>query len=191
MPFTLELKRPHKMRLEMNLGDTTALQLFDGNQGWTVQPSPKGPVVRAFSAAEAAAAAEQVDPEGPLIDAAAKGNAVALEGEDTVEGHRAYKLALTLKNGQLRHIWLDAQTYLDLKIDGSRIIEGRSWPVETYFYDWKTVSGLRLPYRIETAVNDVRTSSRIVVERALINPPLPDEKFALPAPAATTGAPRP
>jgi hypothetical protein len=180
LPFTLELKRPHKMRLEINLGDLTALQLFDGRQGWTVQPSPKGPMVRPFAPDEATAAAEQIDPEGPLLDAAAKGTAVSLEGQETIEGHRTYKLKLILKSGEERHVWVDADTYLDVKIDGNRIIEGRSWPSETYFYDWKKAGGIKLPYRVETSVDGVRTSNRILVERVLVNAPFADERFALP-----------
>ncbi len=189
VPFTLQIKRPHKLRLEMDLGDVAALQLFDGKDGWTLQPSAKGPLLRRFGPAEAEAHAEQSDPEGPLIDAAAKGTMVTLDGADTVEGHRAYKLTLTLKSGQVRHVWVDQQTYLDLKVDGSRLIEGRTWPAETYFYDWKSVGGLKLPYRVETAINDVRTSSRIVIEHVVVNAPLADAVFALPkgvaiAPAA-------
>ena len=180
VPFTLQFKRPHKYRLEMNLGDATALQLFDGTDGWTLQPSPKGPLVRHFTSAESQDQAEQNDPEGPLLDAAAKGTTVALDGTDTVEGRAAYKLTLTLKDGQVRHVWIDQQNHLDLKIDGSRLIEGRVWPTETYFYDWKTAGRIRLPYRIETAVNGVRTSSRIVVEHVVVNAPLGDAAFALP-----------
>ena len=188
LPFTLQIKRPHKMRLEMNLGDATALQLFDGTEGWTVQPSAKGPLVHKFSDAEAQAAATQVDPEGPLIDAAAKGTTVALDGEEVVEGRKAYKLALTLKSGAVRHVWIDAQTFLDLKLDGNRLIEGRLWPTESYFYDWKSAGGVKVPGRVETAIEDVRTSSRILVDRVIVNAPLADTMFSLPQSARGPGA---
>jgi hypothetical protein len=181
LPFTLQFKRPHKMRLEMDLGDAKALQLFDGTNGWMVQPSAKGPLVHVYTASERAAAADQADPEGPLLDAAAKGTKVALDGEDMVEGHRAYKLKLTLKNGAERHVWVDAQSMLELKIDGMRGIEGKPWPAETFFYDWKQAGALKVPGRIETAVGDVRTSSRIVVEQVLVNAPLSDNLFSAPA----------
>jgi protein SCO1 len=189
LPFMLQLKRPHKMRVEMSLGDTKALQLFDGAMGYLLQPSPTGPLIRRYTPDEAAASAEQVDPEGPLLDAAAKGTAVTLDGEDTVEGRRTYKLGLTLHNGLQRHLWIDADTYLDVKIDGTRIIDGHPWPVETYFYDWRQTGGVKLPYRVETAIDDVRTSSRIIVERVLVNTPVDDSEFSLPvakqsAPAA-------
>jgi hypothetical protein len=179
LPFMLQFKRPHKMRLEMSLGDMKALQLFDGSMGYLLQPSPNGPLIRPYTPDEAAVAAEQIDPEGPLVDAAAKGTTVTLDGEDNIEGHEAYKLTLTLKGGLQRHVWVDADTYLDVKIDGTRIIDGRPWPAETYFYDWKQAGGVKVPGRVETAVNEVRTSSRILIDRVLINTPIDDSAFSL------------
>lgn len=188
LPFTLQFKRPHKMRLEMSLGDAKALQLFDGTSGWMLQPSASGPLVHVYTASERAAAADQADPEGPLLDAAAKGTKVSLDGEEVVEGHRAYKLKLTLKNGAERHVWVDAQSMLELKIDGMRDIEGKPWPTDTFFYDWKQAGALKIPGRIETAVGDVRTSSRIIVEQVLVNAPLSDDLFSPPAGAPVLGA---
>jgi len=180
VPYLLEFKRPHRMRLEMSLGDLKALQLFDGKQGWTVQPSARGPVVHNYTPAESAQMAAQLDPEGPLIDAAAKGTKVALEAMENVEGHPSYRLALTLADGQQRHVWVDAKTFLDVKIDGTRMIEGRLFAAQTYFYDWKAVGGLTLPHRVETAVHDVRSSTRIIVDRVLVNEPIDDAQFSLP-----------
>jgi hypothetical protein len=190
VPFTLSIQRPHKMRLELNLGDLAALQLFDGTRGWFVQPSPRGPVVREFTPGESRALASQLDPEGPLLDAAAKGTTVALEGEDLLEGGPAYRLALTLQGGEVRHLWVDAKSWLDVKIDGTRLVDGKAWPMETWFYDWKTYGGLRIPCRIETAVNDVRSSTRILVDRVLLNEPIDEAQFRLP-PATVAPPPVP
>lgn len=185
LPFTLMFKRPHEMRVEMDLGDLRALQLFDGKQGWTLQPSPRGPVVHAYTPAESAAFAEQSDPEGPLLDAAAKGTRVTLLGVEPVEGHRAYKLELTLQDGAKRHVWVDATTFLDLKIDGTRLVGGRAWPMETYFYDWRSAGALKLPGRIETAIDGVRTSTRLIVQSVFVNRPIDEAMFRLdPAQAA-------
>ncbi len=53
-------------------------------------------------------------------------------------------------------------------------------PCWTYFYDWKQAGGLKLPGRIETAIGDVRTNSRIIVQQVLVNAPLGDDLFAIP-----------
>src|SRR5262252_7634362 len=38
LPFTWTMKRPHKSRLEIKFQDQTAVQVFDGVQGWKVRP---------------------------------------------------------------------------------------------------------------------------------------------------------
>ncbi len=35
-----------------------------------------------------------------------------------MEGQDAYKLKLTMKGAQVRHLWVDAQTFLEVKIEG-------------------------------------------------------------------------
>ena len=38
LPFRLELKRPRKMRLELDFKEETAVQIFDGAAGWKLRP---------------------------------------------------------------------------------------------------------------------------------------------------------
>jgi hypothetical protein len=91
----------------------------------------------------------------------------------------AYKLKLTLKNGQTQHVWVDTRTFLDVKIDGTpRRLDGKYHPVATYLRDYKAVSGLMVPYLLETAVEGVRQVERIQIESVVVNPKLDDSLFA-------------
>jgi hypothetical protein len=103
LPFTMHMKRPHKLQIEIQYKGATAIQTFDGKQGWTILPSPKGPVAVPLSPDEAQAAATQQDLDGPLIDSVVKGTRVAFEGTETVDGRDTYRLMLTLRDGQVRH----------------------------------------------------------------------------------------
>ena len=38
MPFTVEFKKPHKIRLEFTMQGMTAIQAFDGETGWAILP---------------------------------------------------------------------------------------------------------------------------------------------------------
>ena len=58
---------------------------------------------------------EQADMDGPLVDYKAKGHTVELLGKEKVEGSDAYKLKVTLKNGDVRTIYLDADRFLEVK----------------------------------------------------------------------------
>jgi hypothetical protein len=187
--FRLELARPNKMRYELTYQGATAIQAFDGKEGFTVQPGPSGAVARPFSESQTRAAAEQLDLEGPLLGAATKGTVVRLEGTDTVHDRPAYKLSLKMKSGVTRHVWVDTETFLDVKIDGTRQIGDRAWPVETLFQDFRKVGSVQVPYQIETTVGGVHTMESVKLIKVVLNAPLEDTLFTLPrspAPAAST-----
>src|SRR6266436_1781597 len=38
LPFVMELKRPRKMRFELQFSGQTAIQVFDGANGWKLRP---------------------------------------------------------------------------------------------------------------------------------------------------------
>lgn len=187
--FRLELARPNKMRYELTYQGATAIQAFDGKEGFTVQPGPSGAVARPFSESQTRAAAEQLDLEGPLLDAAAKGTVVTLESVDAVRDRPAYKLSLKMKSGVTRHVWVDAETFLDVKIDGTRQIGDRTWPVETSFEDFRKVGSVQVPYRIATAVGGVHTMESVKLSKVVLNVPLEDSLFTLPRAPAATPAP--
>jgi len=63
---------------------------------------------------------------------------VELAGTDTVEGHAAYKLKVTRKDGQVRQVWVDGQSFLELKVDGApRRLDGKLHAVAVYLRDYK------------------------------------------------------
>lgn len=181
LPFELELKRPRKMRLEITFDGQKAVQVFDGTHGWKLRPFLGRHEVENYTPQEARAGAEQQDLDGPLIDHAAKGIAVALEGMEQVEGHDAYKLKLTLKDGRMRRVWVDAQSYLDVMIDGERRLDGKAHVVHTHYRDFRKVNDVLIPFTLETRVQGVHDSETISIDKVALNPPLSDARFARPA----------
>src|SRR3984893_16217993 len=184
----IEMARPNKMRYELTYQGATAIQAFNGKEGYTVQPGPSGAVARPFSDAQTRASAEQLDLEGPLLDAAAKGTVVTLDGIDSVRDRPAYKLSLKMKSGVVRHVWVDAKTFLDVKLDGTRQIGDRVWPIETLFDDLRKVGSVHVPFQIETTVGGVHTMESVKLVKVMLNAPLEDSLFTLPrAPAHGSG----
>jgi outer membrane lipoprotein-sorting protein len=111
----------------------------------------------------------------------AKGTRVELEGVQQIDGRDAFNLKLTLKSGQVQHIWVDAQTFLDVKIEGTpRRLDGRFHPVATYLRDYRSVNGLMIPHVNETAVDGVKQTQKIIVEKVIVNPKLEDSRFSRP-----------
>jgi hypothetical protein len=202
LPFVMELARPRKMHLELQFAGKTALQVYDGANGWKLRPYLNRLEVEPYSADEAKIAAVQSDLDGPLVDYAAKGTRVELDGTEKVEGRDTYKLKLTLKGGDITHVWVDAQTFLEAKAEGGpRRLDGTEHPVEVYYRDYRNVNGLEIPFVLETRVVPVtRTATglkdtpfppeKAMIEKVVINPPFDPGLFSKPAITASTSMPK-
>jgi hypothetical protein len=181
LPFVMDLQRPRKVRIEIEFNGQAALQVYDGTNGWKLRPFLNRHEVEKFTPEELQAASAQSDLDGPLIDFAAKGSKVELEGIDQVEGRDAYKLRVTDKAGHVRHVWVDAKSFLDVKMEGTpRRLDGKYHPVAVYLRDYKLVDGLMMPYRLETEVEGVKDTEKILIEKIVVNPKLADTRFAKP-----------
>jgi hypothetical protein len=185
LPFVLKEKRSRKSRLEIVFADKTSLQVYDGIQGWKVRPFLNRSEVETYTPAETKSAADEQDLDGPLVDYAAKGSQIAFVGIEAVEGHPAYKLKLTLKNGDKRNLWIDAGSFLELKMDGEpRKLDGRLHNVAVYFRDYKTEHGLTMPRLQETVVEGVKQTYKMTISRVAVNELLDDSLFQKPQLAA-------
>ena len=181
LPFQMDLKRPTMSRLEVPFQGQTAVQVYDGANGWKLRPFLGRQEVEPFSAEELKIAASQQELDGPLINFGAKGTSVQVEGGEMIEGRGAYRLKLTLKNGDVRHLWVDAQTFLDVKIEGApRRWDGKVRTVSTWFRDYKPVDGLLIAHRLETRIEGVPGSESIYIEKVALNPAFDGSRFARP-----------
>jgi outer membrane lipoprotein-sorting protein len=179
LPFRLEMKRARKSRLEIDFRGETAVQVFDGTYGWKLRPFLNRHDVESFTPDEMKAVALQSDLDGPLVDYSAKGTKIELQGTEKVEGQDAYRLKLTFKTGDARKVWIDANTFLEIKIEGTpRRLDGINHPVEIYYRDYRTVGGLKIPYLTETKVQGVKQTEKIEVEEIAVNARVEDSRFA-------------
>jgi hypothetical protein len=186
LPFSLSMKRPHKSRLEIRFKEQTAVQAWDGSQGWKLRPFLNRNDVEPYTAAEAKSAAAAAELDGPLVDYAKKGTKVELAGTEAVEGKTNYKLRLTLKGGEKLNLWVDATSFLETKIDGEpRRLDGRMHAVAVFYRDYKPEAGLQIPRVLETVVLGVKGSHKMSIQTVKLNPLLDDASFAKPQPAAT------
>jgi outer membrane lipoprotein-sorting protein len=187
-PFTLEQKRPMLLRMEFTVQGLTGVQAYDGTSGWQVMPfmGKKDPEV--MTADDLKEAEEQADIDGPLVDYQTKGHKVELLGKDKIEGTDAYKLKLTRKNGDIQTVYLDADSYLEIKDEGQRTVRGSVVETETSLGDYKEVGGLMFPFSIESGIKGTEQKQKITIDKVEFNVPLDEARFKMPAPAP---APKP
>jgi hypothetical protein len=187
--FVLEQKRPNKTRFEANFNNQVSTRIFDGSKGWKSRPARDGrPDVKPYSAEELEFAQDGQVIDGPLLDYAAKGHVVTLEGSEMVEGRRAWRLRVRLPSGYSQQVWIDAETFLDLKYERrSGIARGPAATATVYYRDYRTVEGLTMPMVIETGDPANGAADKMVIEKVAINPALPEKMFDKPRDA---GKPR-
>lgn len=179
LPFVMKLKRPRMSRIEIEFAGKTALQVYDGTNGWKLRPFLGRLQVEPYTQAELEGAAGEEQLDGYLIDHEAKGIKVELAGTESVEGHNAYKLRLTSKNGRVRYLWVDAQSFLEDKIEGTpRRLDGKMHKVEIYYRNYSSIGGLMIPFVLDTVVENVTPSHKISIETVVLNPKLEDSAFA-------------
>jgi outer membrane lipoprotein-sorting protein len=186
LPYVLTMKRPNLTRLEIKFQDQAAVQIYDGTQGWKLRPYLGRNDVEDYKPAELQSAAAVAELDGPLIDYTRKGTRIEMAGTEAVEGKPAYKLKLTMKNGEQSDLWIDAVSFLEVKADGApRRIDGKMHKVWVYYRDFRKEGGLMIAHTQETAVEGVKQTHKMTVKTVALNPPTDAATFAKPQPGKT------
>jgi hypothetical protein len=190
-PFTLELKRPFRMRTELTFEGRTGVRAYDGRVAWAQAPVPGEPP-RPMTAEDALEAKAQADVDlSPLVDSAAKGLSVELLGRDRLPGGETFRLVV--RGGDLppRTLQLDTRTHLVVRTEERRTVDGREQDFVTEVGDYRPESGLVFPHRMEVGPKGSAERQRVVIRSVEVNPPLDDARFSMPAvkPAAAPARP--
>ena len=150
LPMTLIKARPAQLRLDFTLQGMTGTQAYDGSTGWMVMPFMGKKDPEKMSADMLKEMIDEADFDGSLFDYKAKGNTVELLGKVDVEGSPAYKLKVTTKQGAETTEYIDAESYLVIKTEAKRTVQGQEVEGESTIGDYKDVGGgVLLPYSIQ------------------------------------------
>jgi outer membrane lipoprotein-sorting protein len=181
-------KRPDMTRLDFQVQGLTATQAYDGKAAWAIMPFMGKKDPELMPADETKEMQEEADIDGPLVDYKAKGNQVELVGKENVEGTPAYKLKVTLKNGNVKYMYLDADSGLQIKEEEKRIMHGSEQETEASLGDYREVNGVMFPFAIENGIKGSPQKEKITIEKLEINVPLDEASFKMPAVAPAPAA---
>ena len=175
-PLLVEMKRPGMMREEVTLNGKSQIRTTDGKVGWGVGTLREASTPQQVDDQELHNLAASADFEGPLVDYKEKGNRIELAGKEKVGKRMAYKLVISMKNGENRIDFIDSRTYLELKWQG----RGSDNVFESYFRDYRRVKGLMYAFEIDSGMLGQPANQKIVIEKVDVNPPLDDARFQKP-----------
>jgi len=187
-PVVLIQKRGSMARLEFTIQGLTAVQAYDGKSAWEVMPFMGKKDPELMAADEAKDIEEMADIGGPLFEYKSKGHQVELLGKDKVEGTDVYKLKLTLKNGDVETVYIDADSYLEIKKETKRTVRGTEQDIEESVGDYKEVGGIIFPFAMESGIKGSQQKEKLTITKIELNLPAEDSIFKMPA-AAPAPAP--
>jgi len=118
-----------------------------------------------------------------------KGHKAELVGHDSVEGTDCYKVKLSMKNGDVRYYYLDADSYLELKLEIQTTIRGGLQESELYYGDYEQVNGIYYPFAVEQAQKGSSSRAQLTVQKIEQNIPMDDAQFTMPASKPETKTP--
>lgn len=173
-------KRPGEVRSEVTMQGMTAIEAYDGDEGWKVSPFQGRKDPERMSADDTKSLMEDAEIDGPLVDWKSKGSTVEYLGTEDVDGTPAHKLKVVRKNGDVTFVYLDPDAFLEIRKITQRVEQGAQVEVETDLGDYEKIAGVFLPFSIESGRKGDQDKQKIVIDKAEGNTPVDDAIFRFP-----------
>ncbi|HJU93411.1 MAG TPA: hypothetical protein VJ656_10790, partial [Pyrinomonadaceae bacterium] len=120
---------------------------YDGRKGWALTSSG----VRVLKNTELFAVLREADFYGPL-NLKSTYKKVTLAGTSKIGYRDVYVLDLQPPTGTADRLYLDAKTYLPVRMNTLETVGSFSGAVETYLDDWREVDGIKFPFSISQSL---------------------------------------
>jgi hypothetical protein len=178
---TQENKRPDLVRETFALQGMTSIQAYDGASGWQVRPFGGRKDPELMGEEDLRSLLLDADFDGPLVDYKEKGNKIESLGHDIVDGDDAYKLKVTLKNGDIIYYYLDPDTFLEIRKEQQLFLRGSVQEFVVNLGSYKPVNGVMFPFWSASGPKGTDPLPNVTFDKIEVNVPLEDTKFAVPA----------
>jgi hypothetical protein len=178
-PFTSYSKAPNLYKFVVPFNGKYYAQGFDGTSGWKIDAfkNETKPTMLEGKAALAMANEADVEIEPAFIRYKAKGHQIKFEGIDSLDHKPFYKLTLQKKDGQIETYYFDVATYaLYLNTAFAKNPELQNAILNTYFEDYRTVDGLKMPFKQTSKTGD-QTVLIVTVKEVALNADLKEDDF--------------
>ncbi|MEO8197717.1 MAG: hypothetical protein ABI689_13460 [Thermoanaerobaculia bacterium] len=189
VPLTVYWKHPDRLRIETPEEGLVKVVAFDGTTAWSTYPELPGFEAQVLDGAERDSLREQADlVDGPTFDYAAKGHHVELVGREELGSGKAWKLLLTTAQGEVRALWFDCETYLEVREERTQKAAGQEITTVSLLSDFRPSGGILFAHRTETRPRQpggppegTGEPTVFAIQRLELDVEIPDSLFALPA----------
>ncbi len=187
---TLDRMAPDKIRQAFTLMNMTGMSAYDGSVGWRLMPFGGRKDPEMLGEDDLRALKDEADFYGHLVDYREKGNTIEYLGHDTVDGDDAYRLKVTLKNGDIIYYYLDPETFLEIRTETTEFIHGSARESYSEMGSFKLVDGVYFPFTLEAGnPRSPGEVSKITLDKIEANIALDPNEFKMPVTAPHQSAP--
>ncbi len=182
-PMVYYFKSPDKYRIQIDLMGQSGITVFNGEEGWIVDPSQNIFNPQKLSALEVASIKPMLNCifsfySNMLIDYKSKGIKVDSLYQSTYDGKKVFNLAFTAPGNHHYTYTIDPNSYLDFfhtVVLGSTNITFKLKLMEFY-----SLNGIVFPRIIESKVDNNQRLTKVIIENIQVNNPIEDNLFSIP-----------
>src|SRR4030042_1106273 len=166
MPMEMWMKKPNKIKTVTNMGGQDMIQVFDGENGYSVNPMT-GSADPVEMSANQVRDIQRSNIFQNYLENYLKNGQLALEGEESINGKSAFKIKATLDGGTIAYLFIDKDSYLLLKTTTDVNQGGMTMTLEAVPSEYTYNNGVFLPMKTTTTVSGmeiVTTFTKVEVD---------------------------
>ena len=185
--LSLDSMAPDLVQQSFTLMGMTGISAYDGTIGWRIMPFGGRKDPEMLGEDDLRGMQDDADFYGHLADYKEKGNAIEYLGHDTVDGDDAYRLKVTLKNGDIVYYYLDPETFLEIRTESTQFIHGSVKESFSEMGSYKLVNGVYFPFALEQGnPRSPGDTAKITIDKIEANVSMDPAEFKMPAVASTS-----
>lgn len=178
LPFIQIQKRPDKMYLEIDIQGMKMIQSFNGESGWAVEPWMSTDP-RELTGPELNNVRQTATIDSDLVDWKERGYKLEYKGHEPLDGREVYRLNLIKGADDTYQFFIDSETYLINRMVIQTNYEGNIVEGETILGDYRTVSGITVPFRTEVRYGG-QTLMTNIIDKVEFDVTVDDKVFSRP-----------
>ena len=180
LPLTVQVINGKAMRTDVEVMSQAVTNVYNNGKGWKINPFAGATTATEVSGSELSDFKAQASLASQLMDYKARGHQVEMQGEETVEGIKTFKIKLTNKeDGKVTTYFIASADYTLIKSVTSRSIQGQDMDVESFYSNLKEIGGVKFFMTRESKIEG-QTFQTVTYEKIELNVTIDEKIFAMP-----------
>ena len=174
-PLTIQIINGKAMRSDVEVMGQSVTNSYKDGKGWRINPFAGAATATDATGDELNDMKSQSSLASQLMDYKARGSKVELQGQEDVNNAKSYKIVLTESDKKATTYYIDATTYMAVKVMGKRDVMGQELEIESYLSDPREFGGVKFNMSIVQKASG-QTFQEIHFDKVEVNVPV-DEKI--------------